>query len=100
MESDSQPDRPLSTEEKERVAALSSEQVASIDAELIVHASPMWRKVAYLVGMSMSTQKDRVRGIPDLYYAERVRILVGKGTLEATGNLESMRWSEVRRGKA
>ena len=34
--------------------------------------------------------------IPDIYYAQRVRRLVAVGELESQGNLEYMRYSEVR----
>jgi len=38
----------------------------------------------------------RVAGLPDLYYAERIRRLVRQGKLVAEGNLNHMRHSEVR----
>ena len=37
-----------------------------------------------------------VLGIPDLFYAERLRKLVQDGRLESQGNLAYMRLSEVR----
>jgi hypothetical protein len=96
MTEEFEPDPPLSADEQRQVAALSQTQIIAIDNALLCHASSQWRKVAYLVGMSMSTQEDRVPGIPDLYYAERVRDLVARGNLEASGNLAYMRFSEVR----
>jgi hypothetical protein len=39
----------------------------------------------------------RAQGIPDVYYAERVRALVDRGLIESVGNLRRMRFSEVRR---
>jgi hypothetical protein len=96
MREEFEPDPPLSADERERVATLSQAQTVAIDNALLGHASSQWRKVAYLVGMSMSTQEDRLAGIPDLYYAERVRDLVNRGLLEAHGNLAYMRFSEVR----
>jgi hypothetical protein len=44
----------------------------------------------------MSAGFRRVRGVPDMYYAERVRILVRRGLLESQCNLAAMRYSEVR----
>jgi len=35
-------------------------------------------------------------GLPDLYYAQRVKSLVSRGLLIAEGNLDYMRYSEVR----
>ena len=44
----------------------------------------------------MSGLTNRVIGIPDVFYAQRVRKLVEDGHLEAQGNLAYMRYSEVR----
>lgn len=49
-----------------------------------------------LVGMAMGNESVRVPGLPDLFYAQRVRALVEKGLLVAEGNLAFMRYSEVR----
>ena len=49
-----------------------------------------------LVGLAMGNPEIRVPGLPDLYYAQRVRELVAKGALVAEGNLSCMGFSEVR----
>ena len=49
-----------------------------------------------LVGKAMMNSDVRVPGLPDLYYAQRVRALVENGQLVAEGNLDFMRYSEVR----
>lgn len=88
---DAQPD----AEELELVAALSNEQVQAIDAALLAASDSRWRKVAFLVAMAM-TGPARVPGVPDVYYAQRVRVMVSDGILEARGMLSRMRYSEVR----
>jgi hypothetical protein len=90
------PDPPLSPEQARVAASLSPELVATIDAELLSHARPRNRKVAMLVGLAMGNPNVRAPGLPDLYYAQRVRELVAKGHLVAEGNLNFMRFSEVR----
>ena len=90
------PDPPLSPEQAKVAASLSPELVARIDAELLSHAKPRNRKVAMLVGMAMGNSQVQVPGLPDLFYAQRVRELVAKGQLVAEGNLDFMRFSEVR----
>lgn len=90
------PDPPLSPEQARIAAALSAEFVARIDAELLSHARAHNRKVAMLVGMAMANSDLRVSGLPDLFYARRVRELVAKGLLVSEGNLDFMRFSEVR----
>jgi hypothetical protein len=90
------PDPPLSSDEARVVAALSTEFIELIDAELLKHARRQGRKVAMLVGLAMSNPSVRVPGLTDLYYAERIRSLVAKGVLLSKANLNFMRYSEVR----
>jgi hypothetical protein len=89
-------DPPLSAEEARIAESLGAEFVERIDAELLKHARPHGRKIAMLVGLAMGNPLVRVPGLPDLYYAERVRSLVAKGSLIAEGNTNSMGHSEVR----
>lgn len=49
-----------------------------------------------IVGLTMMDPAVRVPGLPDLFYAERVKALVAKGALVAEGNLDYMCYSEVR----
>ena len=91
-----QPDPPLTPEQEAKVAQLSDEDIYKIDKELLSQACERWRKVARIVGIAMSELEDRVIGIPDVYYSQRVRLLVESGQLESQGNLEYMRFSEVR----
>jgi hypothetical protein len=86
----------MSPEEMAVAASLSPEFVERIDAELMTHARRSSRKVAMLVGMAMGNASVRVPGLPDLFYAQRVRALVEKGLLLGEGNLDYMRYSEVR----
>ena len=90
------PDPPLSPEEEAKVAQLTEKEIKAIDEALMSNVQPRWRKVAMIVGLTMSHLENRVRGIPDLFYAQRVRKLVEAGRLESQGNLAYMRFSEVR----
>jgi hypothetical protein len=45
----------------------------------------------------MMNQNDRMQGFPDTFYSQRVAHMVRIGLLEAEGNLDYMRFSEVRR---
>lgn len=94
---DVEPDPPLTAEQLKIVEALTDEQIAEIDNALLANCIQQWRKVAAVVGFTMTDQlMDTFEGVPDIYFAERVRRLVKKGTLEAAGNLNYMRYSEVR----
>jgi Protein of unknown function len=90
------PDPQLSPDEIARVAKLSEHDRCDIDAALLAEASVRWRKAARIVGGAMSRQPTRVVGIPDLFYAQRIRSLVERGLLEADGDLTYMGRSEVR----
>ena len=46
--------------------------------------------------MTTSELSERFPNVPDVYYAQRVRRLVAVGELESQGNLEYMRYIEVR----
>ena len=86
----------LTDEDRARIAALSLEQLAAIDATLLSQCDRHFRKVAYIGGYAMSREHGRAVGVPDVIYAQRVRRLVDQGLLEAVGNLAYMRYSEVR----
>jgi len=90
------PDGPMTAEQQAVANSLAPEMVQKIDAELLSHARPRERKVAMIVGLAMSNPAVRVPGLPDIYYAQRVKALVDAGRLFAEGNLEYMRYSEVR----
>jgi uncharacterized protein DUF3658 len=91
------PDPEMSPEEAAIAASLSPEMVERIDAAILSHARTNWnRKVAMIVGLTMGDPSLRVPGLPDLFYAQRVKALVAKGLLVAEGNLDYMRYGEVR----
>ena len=90
------PDGPLTPEQEALVASLSADFLRKVDAALLSQAKGTWRKVAMLVGSAMMDSALRVPGLPDTFYAMRVRKLVEVGVLEAEGNLDYMRFSEVR----
>ena len=90
------PDRPMTTEEQAVADALSSDVVRKIDQALLSYARPQERKVAMLVGLAMTESALSIPGLPDIYYAQRVRALVESGALLVNGSLDRMRHSEVR----
>jgi hypothetical protein len=88
---------PLTKEQEARVALLTDAELQIIDQGLLSNASTHWRKVARLVGRTMMYgSQTRIDGIPDIFYAQRVRKLVESAKLEAAGNLDYIGYSEVR----
>jgi len=103
VEGEVTPDPPLTAEQQALVATLTAADLRAIDEALLANATPRWRKVAMIVGLTMNQLEDRgdrVNGIPDVFYSQRVRLLVEAGQLEATGDLAYMRFSEVRLSEA
>jgi hypothetical protein len=93
---DDAPDPPLTKEQVALVKKLNETDIKRIDKALLSNACEFWRKVAHVVGTTMMELPERVKGIPDIYYAQRIRHLVEEGKLESQGNLAYMRYSEVR----
>ena len=90
------PDADITKREKVLIAKLSPKDLEMIDNALLVNARHNWRKVAMIVALTMMSLPSRFKGIPDVYYSERVQILVREGRLESEGDLKYMRFSEVR----
>ncbi len=89
------PHQPLDAAEREAVAALTSSDVAHIDAAILRHVTGQWRKVAMIVVSAMA-EPGLVHGLPDVYFAERLKLLVASRRVEARGDLDRMRFSEAR----
>jgi hypothetical protein len=86
----------LTPQERAVADALSLELLRRIDAALLSHARKTNRKIAMLVGLTMMEPSLRVPGLPEVFYAQRIRTLVDRGLLVAEGSLGYMRYSEVR----
>lgn len=93
---DDLPDPPLTPHEEYLVSQLTVEQVEEIDQALLANSSIQWRKVARVAGGAMCDLNDRVVGIPDIYYARRIRKLIGHELLEVSGNIDYIRYCEIR----
>lgn len=90
------PNKPLTPEQEARVERLTTEEIDLIDSAMMADASVHWRKVARVVGTAMMANADRLGDVPDTYYALRLRKLVDEGRLISQGNLEYIRFSEVK----
>ena len=88
-------DPPLNEVQRAVANSLTDEKLQKIDWELLANVGEMPRKMARVVGTAMSNPEVRVPGLPDLFYAERIRSLVESGKLESIGNLYAMRYCEV-----
>jgi hypothetical protein len=89
-------DPPLTAEESLRVSRLTQSDLWEIDRVLLAHVSAGWLDVAGIIAAAIGELGTRVPGIPDVYYAQRVRHLAEVGNLESQGDLRYMRRSQVR----
>ena len=87
---------PPDAEELISIAGLSSGDIQEIDSALVINAAAHWQKVAFVVSGAMLAFSDRFLDIPDVFFAERIKVMVSQGILESQGNLSRMRFSEIR----
>lgn len=98
MEFDEEATGPEPTHEQMAlIAGLTEKDVSEIDACILSCVSTRWSKVAKVVADAMFQMPERIEGIPDVYYAQRVWRFVEQGILENQGFLGRMRYCEVRR---
>jgi len=97
MDEETTDDPPLSTEQQVKVKALSTADLIAIDEALFDNTAIVWRKVARIVMSTMQGPDENIKGLPDIFYAQRIKALVENGKLESQGNLNRMRYSEVKR---
>ncbi|MFL9938351.1 DUF3658 domain-containing protein [Paraburkholderia graminis] len=89
---------PLTAAQQEAVNRLTEADLHAIDAAIIANIVDNWRKVARVVGTTMNEFADQslYPGLGDVFYAQRIRLMVEKGLIEAVGDLKRMGYSEVR----
>jgi hypothetical protein len=93
---DIEPDGELTEEQKALVAQLTDDDLRDIDEALMEQVHPKHsRKVAAVVGRAMGCQANRINGVPDVFYAQRVLSLVEKGYLDIEGDPRYMGRAEV-----
>ena len=90
------PDLPLAADDQDRYDALSERELMELDSALLANCTTYSRKVARVVGTTMMSPAFRERQLSDTCYAMRIIELVRQGKLEGEGNLNYMRYSEVR----
>lgn len=68
-----------------------------IDSKLLENVTDDWRKVAFVIGLTMMRLDDEQRqGRNDTYFHRRLILLAEKGLLDYRGDLSQMRECEIR----
>jgi hypothetical protein len=71
------------------------------DSALLANITAEWRKMAFVVGITMMQFSPEERsGLNDTYFAERIAFLVEKGLVDFVGDLNQMRHCEIRLSSA
>ena len=91
------PDSEMSRRQREFVSTLSAENIACIDLAILNLVSSRWRKFSYIVMGVMRELGGDLTELPDLYVAERLRILEGNPKFETRGYTRNMRYAEIRK---
>lgn len=87
---------PLDEEDLAAIAVLTESDVTAIDEAILLQLSAHWQKTALVVSRAMDAYPDKYFDVPDIYYGQRVLVLAAKGLMDSQGNLQRMRFSEVR----
>lgn len=90
------PDARLTTEQQAQVDRLTTVQLAEIDEALLSAANSTWQKQARIIGQVMIATHCKQIELPDVFYSTRLKILVEQEKLSAMGNLNHMRYSELK----
>jgi len=87
---------PPTAEEQSAADKLTDADLQIIDAAILANTSNRWLKVARVAGRTADALSNRYPDLSYVFYAQRLLRLAEVGRLESQGNLEYMRFSEVR----
>ncbi len=90
------PESELDADEQAFVDRLTDAQLQRIDDALLSDCIERGRKVARIIGTAVNLLRDEMPDLPPGLYSRRVQALVAAGRLDSRGNLDYMRFSEVR----
>ena len=81
-----------------QATSLTAADLQRIDDCLLLHTSREWQKVARAIGYTMAVLGREFPNVPDVFYAQRIKHLAETGAIEAVGDLNRIRYSEIRIG--
>lgn len=91
-----EPNPPLSAEEESAAVKLTREDLRVIDETLLSCTSDRWQKLAMVVVRAKERLESKYPVFSHTFYAMRVEHLCCLNHLESQGDLDYMRFSEVR----
>lgn len=96
-ESDRLSDPHLTQAQQAQADQLSEIDLQKIDTAIVSNVrADLSRKVALVIGLSMNRFSEKHPNLPDVFFSDRIRQLANRGLLEVFGDLNRMRYSEIR----
>ncbi len=86
----------MTNEQKEFINHISKEKLQEIDNTILSLVKDDYVKVARVIADIYSNRDMHIDGVNDILYLERIKLMVKKGLLEAQGDLNSIRFSEIK----
>ena len=83
-------------EELAEMSLASAADAHAVDELILSKCTNTWRKVAMIVGSSLSEFDEKFEHLPYVYMPTRMVELVRAGKIEVQGNVFAMRASEIR----
>ena len=93
-------DGTMNADEQARAATLTEAQLRTIDECILSNITHRLQKTARVVVLTMRTLGEQFPELPPIFYSGRIKHLAAAGLIEAAGNLNRMRFSEVRLAKS
>ena len=90
------PDRKMNKEEIDFTSKLSIQKLNYIDELLLEVSTNQYKKVSIIIAYILNNPNIHIKGIPDIFYIQRIKLLVNNGLLQSQGNLDSIRFSEIK----
>ena len=89
-------DRPMNADQQARAARLTEAELRTIDECILSNITHRLQKTARVVVLTMRSLGEQSPELPPVFYSGRIKHLAAAGLIEAAGNLNRMRFSEVR----
>jgi len=89
--------QPLSTLDIKRISTLKQAEIQFIDDTILSCISSTYKKQALVVISTRQKVEHKLPSIPLTYFSLRIQKMVEKGLIISLGNLNYLRYSELRK---
>ncbi len=86
----------LEPEEHDAITRLEDQDLALIDRAILSSLDRNWKSAGFIAAGVMIAAPDEHEDVPELVYALRIRALAEASQIEARGDLNALKASEIR----